>query len=60
MNKKTRWHKYFFVLVLVASFLWGCPLGAQDYPKGTIQVVVPFAPETMLDTIEQTYKDLMH
>ncbi len=44
MNTKRRIETYLVLFIMAACFLWVAPSAAQDYPKGSIQLVVPFAP----------------
>ena len=59
MNKKTKLQRVFLLFVLVACFLWVSPSGAQDYPKGTIQIVVPFAPGGSTDIFWRTFAEFL-
>jgi tripartite-type tricarboxylate transporter receptor subunit TctC len=42
--KNTGTKKYIILFLLVTCFLWTASSEAQDYPKSTVQLVVPFAP----------------
>lgn len=44
MNKKAGVARVLVLSLLAASFLWVAPSLGQDYPKGSIQVVIPFGP----------------
>jgi tripartite-type tricarboxylate transporter receptor subunit TctC len=49
----------FHFFVLVACFLWVSPSGAQDYPKGTVQIVVPFSPGGSTDIFWRTFAEFL-
>jgi tripartite-type tricarboxylate transporter receptor subunit TctC len=59
MNKKKRIKKYLVPFLLVSCFLWVATTTAQDYPKGTIQLVVPFAPGGATDIFWRTLGDYL-
>ena len=59
MDKMTRARRMSLFFVLVACFLWVSPSGAQDYPKGTVQIVVPFAPGGSTDIFWRTIADFL-
>ena len=44
MNKKTRIEMILILFLLTGFFLFVTPSVAQDYPKGPIQLVIPFGP----------------
>jgi tripartite-type tricarboxylate transporter receptor subunit TctC len=59
MLKGTRTTRCFFLLVTLACLLWvGHPL-AQDYPKGPVQLVIPFAPGGLTDIFWRTTSDYL-
>lgn len=57
MDKKIGRKKYVVLLILAACFLWRAPSEAQDYPKSTVQIVVPFAPGGATDIFWRTVAD---
>ena len=57
MGKRINSKKYIIFLLLAGSFMWMAPAQAQDYPKGTIQLVVPFAPGGATDIFWRTLAD---
>jgi tripartite-type tricarboxylate transporter receptor subunit TctC len=59
MNKKTRIETFLVLFLLASCFLWAAPSEAQDYPKGTIQLVVPFAPGGATDIFWRTLGDYL-
>jgi tripartite-type tricarboxylate transporter receptor subunit TctC len=59
MRKKRIVEKYLVLFLLVSCFLWVATSSAQDYPKGTIQLVVPFAPGGATDIFWRTLGDYL-
>ena len=59
MNKKRRTETYLVLFLMAACFLWVAPSPAQDYPKGSIQLVVPFAPGGATDIFWRTLGDYL-
>jgi tripartite-type tricarboxylate transporter receptor subunit TctC len=47
------------LFVMAASVLWVRPAGAQQYPKGTVQIVVPFSPGGSTDIFWRTLSDTL-
>lgn len=44
MQKKSRIGVYFIVSLVSVCILWIGGSNAQDYPKGPVQIVIPFSP----------------
>jgi tripartite-type tricarboxylate transporter receptor subunit TctC len=57
MDKKISIKKYVIFSILAACFLWTASSEAQDYPKTTVQLVVPFAPGGATDIFWRTVID---
>lgn len=51
MNKKVRTRLLLITCLFVGCLLWVTPVTAQDYPKGPIQLVVPYAPGGAADLL---------
>jgi tripartite-type tricarboxylate transporter receptor subunit TctC len=50
-------NRFSFLCALVALALAGAPLHAQDYPKGSVSLVVPLAPGDATDTAARAIAD---
>jgi len=59
MNKKRRIETYLVLLLTAACLLWAAPSAAQDYPKGSIQIVIPFAPGGATDLFWRALGDVL-
>ncbi len=57
MVKKNVTKACFIFFVMLASLLWVGGSSAQDYPKGTIQIVIPFAPGGATDILWRSISD---
>ena len=58
MNKR-RIQMYLVLFLMAACFLWAAPSSAQDYPKGPIQIVIPFAPGGATDLFWRAVGDVL-
>ncbi len=58
MRKKTI-IAYLLTFFLASSFLWVAPSSSQDYPKGSVQIVVPFAPGGAVDIFWRNIGDAL-
>ncbi len=59
MSKRRGVQRHFFFMALVACVLWVSASGAQDYPKGTVQIVVPFSPGGSTDIFWRTLAEFL-
>lgn len=60
MIKGIRGEKYIIPISLVICFFFIAPLWAQDYPKGPVQIVVPFAPGGAVDIFWRTISETVN
>ena len=60
MNQKSRVSGFFIFFLVSIIFLWVSHAEAQDYPKGPVQVVVPFAPGGAVDIFWRTIGDVLN
>ena len=51
---------YFVGFFLASSFLWVLTASSQDYPKGSVQIVVPFAPGGAVDIFWRNIGDTLN
>ncbi len=51
---------YLVCLFLASSFLWVVSASSQDYPKGNVQIVVPFAPGGAVDIFWRNIGDTLN
>jgi len=49
MAKKIGIRTGIMLLAVMMSFMWASPLLAEDYPKGPVQIVIPFGPGGLTD-----------
>jgi len=57
MPKKIGRRTGFILLVALICFLWVGSLQAQDYPKGPVQIVIPYGPGGLTDIFWRTVSD---
>lgn len=57
MKKKIGTKKHFILFVALACLLWIGSAQAQDYPKGPVQIVVPYGPGGLTDIFWRTISD---
>jgi tripartite-type tricarboxylate transporter receptor subunit TctC len=57
--KKIGTKKYMILFLLATCFLWTASSEAQDYPKSTVQLVVPFAPGGATDIFWRAVTDTL-
>jgi tripartite-type tricarboxylate transporter receptor subunit TctC len=59
MKKKIGTRTCFILLVTLACFLWVGSSQAQDYPKGPIQIVIPFGPGGLTDIFWRSISEFL-
>ena len=59
MNKKRRIATCLVLLLTAACLFWAAPSAAQDYPKSSIQIVIPFAPGGATDLFWRALGDVL-
>ncbi len=59
MQKKNRTKVWFYFSLLLTCFLWGSVTYSQDYPKGPVQIVLPFAPGGATDVLWRSISDYL-
>jgi len=59
MQKKTGTRIRFILIVTLACLLWIGSSQAQDYPKGPVQIVIPFGPGGLTDIFWRSTSEFM-
>jgi tripartite-type tricarboxylate transporter receptor subunit TctC len=59
MLKKTGTRTRFILIVTLACFLWVGSSLAQDYPKGPVQIIIPFGPGGLTDIFWRSTSDFI-
>ena len=59
MQKKTGTRTCFILFVTLACLLWVGSSQAQDYPKGPVQIVIPFGPGGLTDIFWRSTSDFI-
>jgi tripartite-type tricarboxylate transporter receptor subunit TctC len=59
MKKKIGTKKHFILFVTLACLLWVGSSQAQDYPKGPVQIVIPFGPGGLTDIFWRSTSDFL-
>jgi tripartite-type tricarboxylate transporter receptor subunit TctC len=59
MSKKSRTTTLFVACLFVGCLLFVSPLAAQDYPKGPIQIVIPYGPGGSTDMLWRSMGEVL-
>jgi tripartite-type tricarboxylate transporter receptor subunit TctC len=59
MTKKIGTRTHFILFVTLACLLWVGSSQAQDYPKGPVQIVIPFGPGGLTDILWRSISDFI-
>jgi len=59
MQRKTRTRIHILFFVTLACLLWVGSLQAQDYPKSSIQIVIPYSPGGLTDIFWRSISDFL-